>query len=71
VENEENPCEPDSVLIVEGLKFPIEIAKWILVESSEVLESSPFLSHISWLSCGHYELMEITICFLGKSSIIK
>jgi len=68
MENEENPHEPNSVLIVEWLQFPIDKAEWILIEPSKVLVGSPFLCHVSWLSCGHDKLVEITIGFLCKSS---
>jgi hypothetical protein len=71
MEDEKNPCKSDSVLIMEWLKFPIDITEWIFIESSEIFECSPFLSHISWLSCGVNKFMEIAICLLGKSSIVK
>ena len=48
---QEYPNKPDSVLIVKRGKFPIDVAEGILKESSNVLECSPLLGHVSWLSC--------------------
>ena len=49
--DEEGPNESNSVLLVKGLDLPISVGKWILEESCDVLEGSPFLSVISGLSC--------------------
>ncbi len=68
MEDQQHPEETDAVLLVKGLHFPVEIAKRILEESSEVLIGSPFLCHIARLSCSENELLEITISFLSKSS---
>jgi hypothetical protein len=65
---EKNPNESDSVLSVKWVNFPEHVSKRILEESCDVLECSPFLGHISRLSCCLNELVEIPICFLGKSS---
>jgi len=48
--DEKAPNESDSVLVVKWLNFPVDIAEWVLEESSDILECSPLLSHISWLS---------------------
>lgn len=58
----------DSVLVCKCSNLPESVTEWILEESSDVLESSPFLSHISWLLSLEYELSEITIGLLGQSS---
>jgi hypothetical protein len=71
VENEQNPEETDAVLLMEGLHFPVEIAKGIFEESSNILECSPLLCHITGLSCGHNKLSEITISLLSECSIIR
>lgn len=71
VPDEKHPDESDSVLLMKRLNFPVSVAEWILEESGDVLESSPFLGHISGLSGGLNELSEITISLLGKSSIIQ
>jgi len=62
---EENPDESDSVLCVEWVDLPEDVTLRILEESCDVLECSPFLGHISWLSCCLNELGKITICFLS------
>lgn len=48
---QEYPNKPDSVLIVKRGKFPVDVAEGVLKESSDVLEGSPLLGHVSWLSC--------------------
>ena len=69
VEDQQHPEEADAVLLVKGLNFPVEVSEWILEESSDVLEGSPFLCHIARLSCRDNKLSEITVSLLGKSSI--
>jgi len=71
VPDQKSPDESDSVLLVKWVYFPEDVGKWILVESCDVLESSPFLSHISWFSCWSNKLCEITIGLLGKRSKFK
>lgn len=60
--------ESDSVLSMQRFNFPVNITVWILEESGNVLECSPFLCHVSGLPCGLHELGKITISFLGQSS---
>lgn len=62
---ENNPHDSDSVLLVERLDLPVGISKWILVEPGNVLESSPFLSHVSWFLGGVHELNEVSVCLFG------
>ena len=50
MEDQEQPDEADAVLLDQGLHFPVNIAKRILEEASNVFECSPFLSHITGLS---------------------
>jgi hypothetical protein len=69
VENKEEPEETDSVLSMERIHFPEDITEWVLPESSDVLEGSPLLCHVTRLSCGHNKLSEITICLLSECSI--
>lgn len=68
VEAEEEPEEADSVLGVEGVHLPVDVGEGVLEESSDVLEGSPLLGHITGLSCGHNELVEVTIGLLSESS---
>lgn len=67
--DKQEPDESDSVLHDKGLNLPVNIGEGILEESSDVLESSPLLGHISWLSSGSDELGEVTIGLLSKGSI--
>lgn len=59
--DDQHPYESDSVLSMEGVNFPEDIAEGILEESGNVLEGSPFLGHISGLSCCVHKLAEIAI----------
>ena len=71
MEDQQDPEETDAVLLVERLNFPVEVSKRIFEESSDVLECSPFLCHVTWLSSCDNKLSEITISFLSKSSILE
>ena len=66
--DQENVDNSDSALVGKGCKFPEGIAEWVLEESSDVLESSPFLSHISWLLGSCNKFGEITISLLSEGS---
>ena len=46
----ENPHNSHSVRRVERLHLPVHVGKGVLVESSNILESSPLLGHVSGLS---------------------
>lgn len=70
MEDEEEPEETDSVLRVEGVHLPVNIAEGVLEESSDVLECSPLLCHITGLSSGDDKLVEITISLLCEGSIL-
>lgn len=67
---QKNPGKSESVLSMKWVEFPENITEWILEESGNVLETSPFLGHVSWLSCSSDEFSEITISLLCKSSKI-
>ena len=69
VEDEKKPEETDSVLRMEGMNLPVNIGEGILEESSDVLECSPLLSHITGLSSRNNKLVEITISLLSECSI--
>jgi hypothetical protein len=66
--DQENVDNSNSVLVCKGGNFPEGVTEWVLEESSEVLESSPFLGHVSWLLGLGDELSVITIGLLGQSS---
>jgi|TARA_B110001450_G_scaffold230609_1_gene231981 hypothetical protein len=70
VPDQENVDNSDSVLVSEGSDFPEGITEWVLEESGDVLECSPFLSHVSWLLGSSDELSEITIGLLSEGSIV-
>ena len=69
MEDEQHPEETDAVLLVKRLNFPVEISEGILEESSDILERSPFLGHITGLSSCDNKLIEIAVSLLSKSSI--
>ena len=68
VKDQEDVDNSNSVLVSKGGNFPEGVTEWVLKESGEVLESSPFLSHVSWLLSLSNELGVITISLLGQSS---
>lgn len=63
--DEQQPGESDSVLSDQRVYFPVNVAKGVFEETSDVLESSPFLGHITRLSSVLNELTEITFSCLG------
>ena len=69
VPNEADPNQADSILLVERIQFPIGVADWIFVESGNVFECYPLLSVVSWLLGVEHELGEISVSFLGQSSM--
>ena len=69
MEDQEHPDESDSVLENQRLDLPIDIGEGVLEETSDIFECSPLLCHIAGLSCGSYELSEVTVGLLGQSSI--
>ena len=71
MEDEAEPDIPDSILLVERLYFPITVPEGILVESCDVLESSPSLGIISGFPSSVDELGKVSVGLLGKSSIGK
>ena len=71
MEYEQDPEETDAVLLMEGLYFPVEVAKGIFEESSNILEGSPLLCHVTGLSCGNNKLSEVTISLLSECPKIR
>ena len=69
MEDEEYIDEPKSVLCMEGLELPENVCEGILEESGNIFECSPFLGHVSRLSCGLNEFTKVSIGFLGKGPI--
>ena len=67
--NKANPNQTDSILLVERIQFPVSIADWVFVESSNIFERSPLLSVVSGLFSVEHKFAEISISFLGESSI--
>ena len=68
--DKEDINDSDSVLSVETSHLPESVSEWILKESCDILECSPFLCHISWLGSFSDKLSEIAVSLFGKSSII-
>ena len=71
VEDQQDPENSNSILIGQIGKLPEGVAEWVLEESGNVFECSPFLSHVSWLLGFSDELSEITIGLLGEGSIVN
>ena len=68
--DEEDVYDSNSVLVVKTSHLPESVSKWILEESGNVFEGSPFLCHISGFSSFSDEFCKIAISLLGKSSAI-
>ena len=68
VPDQENVDNSDSVLVGQGGNLPESVAEWVLEESRDVLEGSPFLGHVSWLLGSGNELGEIAVSLLGEGS---
>ena len=69
VPDQEDVDNSNSVLVSKSGNFPEGVTEWVLEESGEVFECSPFLCHVSWLLGLSNELSVITIGLLGQSSI--
>lgn len=71
VEDQEQPDETNTILLVEWLNLPVKISEGVLEEASNILECSPLLGHIARLSSGSDKLCKVAISLLGKSSIYQ
>ena len=69
--DQEDVDDSNSVLVCKSGNFPEGVTEWILEKSSDVLEGSPFLGHVSWLLGLGNEFSVITIGLLGQSSTKK
>ena len=69
MEDDHAPHETNTVLSVEGLRFPVEIADWVFEETGNVLERSPSLGIITGFLGVVHELEEVAISVLGQSSM--
>ena len=68
VEDQQDPENSDSILIGQVGDLPEGVAEWVLEESGNVFEGSPFLGHISSLLGLSNHFAEITVCFFGECS---
>ena len=66
--DKENVNNSDSILVSEGSNLPESISKWVLKESGDVFECSPFLGHISRFFSSHNEFSKITVGVLSEGS---
>ena len=71
VEAEGNPDEADSVLLVERVHLPVDVAEGVFEEARDVLERSVFLCLINRFLGVTNKLHEVTVSFLGKGSKVK
>lgn len=71
MEDSEAPKETDTVLSVERLHFPVDVAEGVFEEAGEVLEGSPALGIVPRLLGLVHKLAEVTICVLCKGSARK
>ena len=64
----ENPDDTDTVLSVERLNLPVHVAKGVLNEAGDVLESTHLLGFVTGLLHALDKLGEVTVGLLGKGS---
>jgi hypothetical protein len=69
MEDQKDIDESQSVLCMKGLELPENVCEGILEEPGNIFECSPFLCHVSGLSCGLNEFTKVSIGFLGKGPI--
>lgn len=69
VEPHENPHQTNTVLLVEDVGFPINVSSRVFKETRNIFECSPSLGIITRLFGRVNELSEITVSFLGESSV--
>ena len=68
MEDDHAPQETHTVLPVEWLHFPVDVADWIFEEACNVLERSPSLGVVARFLRVVHELEEVAISVLGQSS---
>ena len=67
VEDDHAPEETNTVLFVEWLHFPVDVAEGVLEEASNIFEGPPSLRIVARLFGVVDELEEVTICLLYTS----
>ena len=66
--HEEHPHKAHSVLVVEGLHLPVDIAHRVLDEASNVLKRTELLSLVTGFLHILHKLGEVTVGFLSQST---
>ena len=69
VEGASEPHEAHAVLLVQRRRLPVHIANWVFKEASDVLETSPLLTHVLRLLHVRNKLGKVAISVLRESSI--
>ena len=70
VEGTSEPHKAHTVLFMEGGSLPVNVADWVFEEARNVLETSPFLTHVLWLFHLCDKFGKVTISIFSESSII-
>ena len=68
MEGKKGVDESEAILSVEWLNLPVSVSNWVLEETSNVFERSPFLGIISWFHSSVDPFSEITISGFHKRS---
>ena len=68
VVGEEKPHKANTVLVVEGLHLPVDVAEGVLKEARDVLERTPFLGLVLGLARVLDKLADVAVVLAGQSS---
>ena len=69
VVGQEKPDEANTVLVVEGLHLPVDVAEGVLEEARDVLERTPFLGLVLGLARVLNKLADVAVVLAGQSSV--
>ena len=68
VEGKKSVDESEAILSVEWLNLPVSVSNWVLEETSNVFERSPFLGIVSWFHSSVDPFSKVTISRFHKRS---
>ena len=66
--DQEHPAESNPILVGQRGHLPESISEWVFKETRDVLEGSPFLSHVSWLTGFVYKFGEVAVGLFSQGS---
>lgn len=69
MEGDQGVHKSESVLVVERLHFPVDVAEGVFEEASDVLECSPFLCFVTRLRHFVHKFAKIAVSCLSKGTL--